>query len=94
MTIDESLSHPFLAPIRQEKQEINRREGPVHVRRATAENVRQLMVEEVRSYNPHIPANWEEICAAQAYAAWLAGGGAGAGAGEGAGAGDGSAGGY
>ncbi len=75
ISIDDALAHAFLAPIRQEKQEVNRREGPVHVRRATPENVRVLMVEEIRGYNPHIPANWEEVCAAQAYAAWLAGGG-------------------
>lgn len=70
-TIDEALAHPFLKPNRNVSQELNRREGPVHVRRATPETVRQLMVEEVRAYNPHIPQNWEEICAAQVYAAWL-----------------------
>jgi len=71
LTIDEALAHPFLKANRNINQEINRREGPVHVRKATPETVRQLMVEEVRAYNPHIPSNWEEICAAQVYAAWL-----------------------
>ncbi len=78
ITVDEALAHPFLKPNRQPAQEVGRKDGPVHVRKATPETVRALMVEEVRAYNPHIPGNWEEILTAQAYSAWLASGGAGA----------------
>lgn len=74
ISIDDALAHPFLTPIRRPREEAAsvRKDGPVRIRRATPENIRELIVEEVRGYNHHIPANWQEICARQAYAAWAA----------------------
>lgn len=67
ITIDEALAHPFLAPVRRPADETVRKEGPIHFRRVSPENIRDLFVHEVRCYNPQIPDNWKELAAAGLY---------------------------
>ena len=68
ITIDEALAHPFLAPVRRPHDEVSRPDGAVRISRVREDNVRDLIVDEIRAYNPHIPANWREIAQAQAEA--------------------------
>lgn len=47
--------------------QVVRKEGPIHFRRVTPENIREAFVEEIRHYNPQIPDNWKELAAAGLY---------------------------
>lgn len=67
VTVDGALAHPFLAPVRRPHDEVGRPDGAVHFRRVTADNIRALMVEEIRAYNGGIPSNWQELAAAHRY---------------------------
>jgi len=69
LSVEAALSHPFLAPVRRPHDEVGRPGGAIKYRRVTAENVRQLMVEEIRAFNPAIPPNWHELATAHAYEA-------------------------
>ena len=59
--IDGALAHPFLAQVRRPHDEVNRAEGALHFGAINPDNIRVLMVEEVRRYNKAVPANWLEI---------------------------------
>lgn len=59
ITIDGALAHPFLAPVRRPHDEVGRGEGSIRFGAITPDNIRRLMVEEIRYYNTSIPPNWE-----------------------------------
>ena len=61
ITVDECLAHPFLKPVRRPHDEVGRAEGVLHFGAINPENIRVLMVEEIRKYNRAIPANWREL---------------------------------
>lgn len=67
VTLEEALAHPFLAPVRRPHDEVGRPEGAITFRKVTPDNIRALMVEEVRAYNSGIPENWQELAAAHRY---------------------------
>lgn len=73
LDIDGALAHPFLAPVRRPHDEVSRKEGVIHFHRVGADNIRERMVEEIRTYNPHIPDNWAELAAAGLYQGYSAG---------------------
>jgi mitogen-activated protein kinase 1/3 len=64
ISLQDAIRHPFLASVRVPAQEVGRA-GPIVVRKATAATIRDLFVDEIRHFNPHIPENWAELCAAQ-----------------------------
>lgn len=47
--------------------QISRKEGFIHFRKVSPDNIRDLFVDEIRAYNPHIPDNWKELAAAGLY---------------------------
>lgn len=67
ISIDAALAHPFLAPVRRPHDETVRKEGAIHFRRVTAENIRELFIEEIRAYNTHIPDNWKDLALRDQY---------------------------
>lgn len=67
ISVDDALAHPFLAPVRRPQDELARADGPVHFRRLSPDNIRELFVEEIRHFNAQIPDNWKELAAAGAY---------------------------
>lgn len=67
ISVDDALAHPFLAPVRRPQDELSRADGPVHFRRLSPDNIRELFVEEIRHFNAQIPDNWKELAAAGAY---------------------------
>ena len=75
MSVEQALSHPFLVPVRRPNDEVGRLEGPLHFNRVDADNIRDLIVEEIRTYNAAIPDNWKELAAAQLYHGYPTSGG-------------------
>jgi mitogen-activated protein kinase 1/3 len=67
ISIDEALAHPFLAPVRRPHDETVRKDGAIHFRKVTPENIRDLFVDEIRCYNAQIPDNWKELASAGLY---------------------------
>ncbi len=60
-TVDQCLAHPFLDKVRRPGEEVVAAH-PLHFDAITPENVRGLMVEEIRRYNTAIPADWARLC--------------------------------
>jgi mitogen-activated protein kinase 1/3 len=60
-TVDQCLAHPFLASVRRPAEE-RVAAAPIHFPAITPDNVRKLMVEEIRKHNTAIPENWEDLC--------------------------------
>jgi mitogen-activated protein kinase 1/3 len=60
-TVAQCLEHPFLASVRKPADERVARK-PVEFPAITPENVRALMVEEIRRHNAAIPAEWQRLC--------------------------------
>jgi mitogen-activated protein kinase 1/3 len=77
ISIDETLAHPFLAPVRRPHDEVVRKEGRILFRHVGADNIRELMMEEIRAWNPALPDNWRELATEGAYE-WAAQSGRGA----------------
>lgn len=67
ISIDAALAHPFLTPVRRPHDETVRKEGAIHFRRVTADNIRELFIEEIRAYNTHIPDNWKDLALRDQY---------------------------
>jgi hypothetical protein len=65
LSIDAALAHPFLSVVRRPLDEVNRSEGVLHFGSITPENIRVLMVDEIRRYNTAIPDNWLAISSRQ-----------------------------
>ncbi len=61
LTLDEALAHPFLSMVRRPHDEVGRPEGRIRFGAINPDNIRRLMVEEIRFFNRAIPANWENI---------------------------------
>ncbi len=60
--------------MRRPHDEVGRPEGSIRFGAITPDNIRRLMVEEVRFFNRAIPPNWEDIALHNYYAAQAAGG--------------------
>ena len=54
ITIDEALAHPFFASIRRPADEIMYAEGVLKFSKVSKSEIRQLMTEEIRYYNPSL----------------------------------------
>lgn len=50
LSAQEALAHPFLAPVRRPHDEAGRPDGRIKFRKVTSDNIRDLMVEEIRAY--------------------------------------------
>ena len=57
ITLSDAIQHPFLGSVRDPAQEKLRGE-PIAMRSVTPETIRAAFVEEMRFFNPHIPADW------------------------------------
>ena len=62
ISLQDAIRHPFLSSVRVPAQEAGR-DAPIIVRKATPATIRDLFIEEIRHFNPHIPDTWAEILA-------------------------------
>jgi mitogen-activated protein kinase 1/3 len=62
ITLAQALEHPFLRPVKRPPPEtFPRPAGPLHFGTINGDNVRALIVEEIRCWNPQIPADWQAV---------------------------------
>jgi len=62
VTLEEALEHPFLKQVKRPPPGFfPPPAGPLHFGTINAENVRALLVEEIRHWNPQLPADWEAV---------------------------------
>jgi mitogen-activated protein kinase 1/3 len=54
ISLQDALRHPFLQSVREPAQELGRASGAIIVRKATPASIRNLLVDEIRHFNPHI----------------------------------------
>jgi mitogen-activated protein kinase 1/3 len=66
VSLEGALDHPYLRAVRRPPPEsFPRAAGPLHFGTINGDNVRALIVAEIRAWNPQIPADWKDVAMRQ-----------------------------